>query len=180
MGSEPRLLRASVIRGCDTVNPESIRSLPSLPVRTAIFPPEPSSTLILRRSVCVSIFAFAAESIIVWTMPFFCAETKRGAKTTAAALRLAKAMKRRRDNCDGPLFARSSSTAASIWCSLGYVASTEISGFICHISSLPGTDFCPHAVLFVGFFRQSAHDRDVLNQVLGQAVSLLQIFRAVV
>src|SRR5215469_2300394 len=49
IGSALRLLRASTIRAFDTENPESIRSLPSLPVRTAIFPPEPSRTLIPAR-----------------------------------------------------------------------------------------------------------------------------------
>ena len=38
------------IRGLETVNPASVRSFPSLPGRTAIFPPEPSRMLILRRS----------------------------------------------------------------------------------------------------------------------------------
>src|SRR5262249_22173905 len=64
-----RLSRAGAIHGLETVNPASMRSLPSLPVRTAIFPPEPSRTLILRRSGLTSIFAWDAARIIVGTIP---------------------------------------------------------------------------------------------------------------
>ncbi|MGT2440663.1 hypothetical protein ACU4GH_38245 [Bradyrhizobium betae] len=49
--------------------PASISSLPSGPVRTAMLPPEPSSTLILPRSLYVVMGDVAALSLIRLTMP---------------------------------------------------------------------------------------------------------------
>jgi hypothetical protein len=48
--------------------PASIRTLPSCPVSTATLPPDPSSTLMLLRSLCTLIGAEAAALRIVSTM----------------------------------------------------------------------------------------------------------------
>jgi hypothetical protein len=51
IGSRLRPLAASRIRGRDAVIPASMKTLPSLPVRTAMLPPEPSKMLTLPRSL---------------------------------------------------------------------------------------------------------------------------------
>ena len=58
-----------VICGRETPMPASISTLPSGPVSTAMVPPEPSSTLMLLRSLCVTIGEVAALSLIRLTMP---------------------------------------------------------------------------------------------------------------
>jgi hypothetical protein len=55
--------------GRETRIPASIRTLPSGPVSTAMLPPEPSSTVMLFRSLCVTIGDTAALSLIRLTMP---------------------------------------------------------------------------------------------------------------
>ena len=58
--------------------PASTSTLPSGPVRTAMFPPEPSSTLILLRSLWVTIGETAALSLMRLTRPRASANAARG------------------------------------------------------------------------------------------------------
>src|SRR5215831_18707739 len=62
-----------------------------------MFPPEPSRTAMPRRRGYASIFAWAASSIIVGTMPFFCANARRGARTIVAPRPAAVAINWRRE-----------------------------------------------------------------------------------
>ena len=62
----------------DTPMPASTSTLPSGPVSTAMFPPEPSSTLMLLRSLWVTIGETAALSLIRLTMPRASANASRG------------------------------------------------------------------------------------------------------
>src|ERR1700722_19441145 len=62
----------------DTPMPASTSALPSGPVRTAMFPPEPSSALMLLRSLCVTIGEVAALSLIRLTRPRASAKAWRG------------------------------------------------------------------------------------------------------
>src|SRR5215831_6237371 len=52
IGSRLRLLAALRIRERDAVIPASMKTLPSDPVSTAMFPPDPSKMLTSRRSLC--------------------------------------------------------------------------------------------------------------------------------
>src|SRR5262249_40082495 len=92
IGSRLRLLAASRIRGRDAVIPASMKTLPSAPVSTAMFPPDPSRTLTSRRSLCTLIEALVASSRIKSTMLLALAKTSRGLKQRPPA---AKAAERR-------------------------------------------------------------------------------------
>lgn len=94
-------VNAFVILGRDTEKPASTRSLPSAPVKTAILPPEPSSTEILRRMGWMVIFAFAAALTIVGTIPCSFANSGRRASSVAPAETPAIARRRRRENLAG-------------------------------------------------------------------------------
>ena len=85
MGSAPRAARALVSCGCDTPIPASTRTLPSEPVDTAMFPPEPSSTQMLFLSLCVTMGDTAALSLIRLTMPRASAHACRGVSHPAVA-----------------------------------------------------------------------------------------------
>ena len=69
MGSEPRLETVLVSCGRDTLIPASTSTFPSGPVRTAILPPEPSSTLTFPRSLYEVIGEDAALSLMSVTSP---------------------------------------------------------------------------------------------------------------
>src|SRR5258707_10203088 len=89
IGSEFMEARAAEILGRETVKPASMRSLPSRPVRTAILPPEPSRTLILRRNGWISILATAAPFTIVGTMPVSSPSSPREVNRAAAEMPVA-------------------------------------------------------------------------------------------
>ena len=76
IGAESRKSPGDLAR--DTPMPASISTLPSGPVRTAMFPPEPSSALMLPRSLCVTMGETAALSLIKLTRPRASAKTSRG------------------------------------------------------------------------------------------------------
>src|SRR5262245_63046965 len=63
-GSGPRLERALVSCGRDTAIPPSTSTFPSGPVRTAILPPEPSSTLTFPRNLYTVTGEAAALSLM--------------------------------------------------------------------------------------------------------------------
>jgi hypothetical protein len=86
---------ALVIWGRDTPMPASMSTLPSGPVRTAMLPPEPSSTLTLLRSLCVTIGATAALSLIRLTRPRASAKASRGVSHPLVAAKVAPAMQQR-------------------------------------------------------------------------------------
>jgi hypothetical protein len=90
-------IKAADIFGFETEKPASIRSRPSFPVKTAMLPPEPSSTLTFRRSGWTSMFEVAAAWIIVGTIPASAANRRRGPSKAAVADRPAASIKRRRD-----------------------------------------------------------------------------------
>jgi hypothetical protein len=73
-------------------------TLPSGPVSTAMFPPEPSSTLTLFRNLWVTMGDAAALSLIRLTMPRASAKTSRGVSQPFVAAYVAPAMQHRQ-NC---------------------------------------------------------------------------------
>jgi hypothetical protein len=75
--------------------PASMSTLPSGPVRTAMLPPEPSSTLTLLRSLCVTIGETAALSLIRLTRPRASAKASRGVSHPLVATNVAPAMQQR-------------------------------------------------------------------------------------
>ena len=85
IGSELRSASALVNCGRDTRMPASTSTLPSGPVRTAMFPPEPSSALMLLRSLCTAIGEVAALSLIRLTRPRASAKACRGLSPVVAA-----------------------------------------------------------------------------------------------
>ena len=89
MGSAPRSASALVICGRDTPMPASISTLPSGPVRTATLPPDPSSTLILLRSLWVTIGETAALSLMRLTRPRASANAARGVSHAPVAAKAA-------------------------------------------------------------------------------------------
>src|SRR5271165_3405168 len=95
IGSPPRSARALVIWGRETEMPASISTLPSLPVSTATVPPEPSSALMLPRSLRVTIGDVAALSLIRLTMPRASAKAWRGVSHAPAAAVAAPPMQHR-------------------------------------------------------------------------------------
>src|SRR5271165_3804185 len=82
--------------------PASMSTFPSGPVRTAMFPPEPSNTLILFRSVWVTIGDTAALSLIRLTIPRASAKASRGVSHPPVATKVApptqQRQKQRRDS----------------------------------------------------------------------------------
>src|SRR6478735_8203030 len=75
--------------------PASINTLPSGPVSTAMLPPEPSSALMLPRSLCVTIGEVAALSLIRLTMPRASAKAWRGVSHPPAVAVAAPPMQHR-------------------------------------------------------------------------------------
>src|ERR1700722_3253627 len=69
--------------------PASTSTLPSGPVSTATFPPEPSSTLILLRSLWVTIAETAALSLMRLTRPRASANAARGVSHSPVAVKAA-------------------------------------------------------------------------------------------
>ena len=69
--------------------PASTSTLPSGPVRTATFPPEPSSTVILLRSLWVTIGETAALSLMRLTRPRASANAARGVSHPPVAVKAA-------------------------------------------------------------------------------------------
>src|SRR6202020_2305790 len=84
-GSGLRSVSAFINCGRDTPIPASTSTLPSGPVRTAMFPPEPSSALIVLRSLCTAIGEVAALSLIRLTRPRASAKAWRGLSPPVAA-----------------------------------------------------------------------------------------------
>src|SRR3984957_13795098 len=78
IGSGPSSASAFINCGRDTPIPASTITLPSGPLRMAIFPPEPSSTLMVLRSLCTTIGEVAALSLIRLTRPRASAKAWRG------------------------------------------------------------------------------------------------------
>src|SRR6516225_6000894 len=95
MGSGPRLERALVSCGRDTPIPPSTSTFPSGPVRTAIFPPEPSSALTLPRNLYAVIDEDAALSLIRLTSPRASAKAWRGLSQPPVAAKAAPVMQQR-------------------------------------------------------------------------------------
>src|SRR6516165_4384776 len=77
-GSPPRPDRVLVSCGRDTPIPASMSTFPSGPVRTAILPPEPSSTLTFPRNLYAVTGEEAALSLIRVTSPRASAKAWRG------------------------------------------------------------------------------------------------------
>src|ERR1700748_2817982 len=95
IGSALRLLSASPTRALEAVIPASTRSFPSGPVRTAILPPDPSSTLTPPRSLCIVILAVTASARIISTMFFATAYALRGVSHPLPAAKDADATQQR-------------------------------------------------------------------------------------
>jgi hypothetical protein len=85
IGSAPRSVSDLIICGRETAMPASISTLPSGPDSTATVPPDPSNTVILLRSLCVTIGDTAALSLMRLTMPRASANTSRGVSHPPAA-----------------------------------------------------------------------------------------------
>src|SRR5258706_12681606 len=96
-GSAPRTSSAVASWGRDTPIPASINTFPSDPVRTAILPPEPSSTLILFRSLSVAMGDAAALSLIRLTRPRASAKASRGVSQPLVAAYAALPMQHRQN-----------------------------------------------------------------------------------
>src|ERR1700722_2720989 len=84
----------------DTPMPASTSALPSGPVRTAMFPPEPSSALMLLRSLCTTIGEVAALSLIRLTRPRASAKAWRGVSPLVAAKPLEATQQRQKARLD--------------------------------------------------------------------------------
>src|SRR6516165_11644661 len=72
------------------VIPASMKTLPSDPVSTAMFPPDPSKMLTSRRSLCTLIGALAASSRIESTMLRASAKASRGVSQPPVAANVAE------------------------------------------------------------------------------------------
>src|SRR5258706_9636699 len=77
--------------------PASISTLPSGPVRTAMLPPDPSRTLMLLRSLCVTIGDAAALSLIRLTRPRASAKASRGVSQPLVAANAAPPIQHRQN-----------------------------------------------------------------------------------
>src|SRR3984957_20024778 len=77
--------------------PASTSTLPSGPVSTATFPPEPSSTLILLRSLWVTIAETAALSLMRLTRPRASANAARGVSHAPVAVKAAPPTQQRQN-----------------------------------------------------------------------------------
>jgi hypothetical protein len=88
--------------GRDTPMPASTITLPSGPVRTAIFPPEPSSALMLLRSLCTAMGEVAALSLIRLTRPRASAKAWRGLSPLVAAKPPEATQQRQKARLDKP------------------------------------------------------------------------------
>src|SRR5262249_7563684 len=97
IASRLRLLAASSSRGRDAVIPASMKTLPSAPVSTAMFPPDPSKMLTSRRSLCTLIGALAASSRIESTMLRASAKASRGVSQRPVAVKLAEPRQHRQN-----------------------------------------------------------------------------------
>ncbi len=95
VGSGPRLDRVLVSCGRDTLIPPSTSTFPSEPVRTAILPPEPSSTLTFARSLYEVTGEDAALSLIRVTSPRGSAKACRGLSQPLVAGNAAPVMQQR-------------------------------------------------------------------------------------
>src|SRR5580704_3792794 len=98
MGSALMLVRAAATFGREVMISPSTSSFPSGPLRTAIFPPAPKRTLILRRSACTVTFADAASLNAFGTRSSSSANSSPGARQAAATARPLEARNRRRES----------------------------------------------------------------------------------
>src|SRR6516165_8661234 len=87
-GSPPRPDRVLASCGRDTPIPPSISTFPSGPVRTAILPPEPSSTLTFPRNLYAVTGEDAALSLISVTSPRASAKAWRGVSQPLVAAKV--------------------------------------------------------------------------------------------
>src|SRR6516165_12832771 len=94
-GSPPRPDRVLVSWGRDTPIPPSMSTFPSGPVRTAILPPEPSSTLTLPRNLYTVTGEDAALFLIRVTSPRASAKAWWGLSQLPVAAKAAPVMQQR-------------------------------------------------------------------------------------
>src|SRR5262249_11410493 len=95
MGSLPSSERALVSCGRDTLIPASTRNFPSGPLRTAILPPEPSSTVRFPRNLYAVTGEDAALSLIRVTNPRASAKAWRGVSQPPVAAKAAPVVQQR-------------------------------------------------------------------------------------